>query len=51
MASMDDKLCLPENVSLPEAKAIVKKYISDNPKDIDLPGAYLTYFALSTAFP
>jgi hypothetical protein len=51
IVSMEDKLCLPESVSLPKAKSIVSKYLSENPKSIYLPGAYLTYLALSTAFP
>jgi hypothetical protein len=43
--SMEDKLCLPDNVTFPYEKSIVEKYLSDHPKSLYLPGVYLTYLA------
>ena|SRR5215469_14593315 len=51
MASMRNKVCLPEDVSLPKARAVVERYIAAIPKNARLPGAYIAYTALNKQYP
>jgi Rap1a immunity proteins len=49
--SMYDKVCLPETITFSKEKHIVTKYFADHQNILLMPAVYLTYLALSEAFP
>src|SRR5262249_50687891 len=49
--SMYYKVCLPDNMTFASEKLVVMKYLAYHQKRLFMPAVYLTYLALSQAFP
>ncbi|MDB4223911.1 Rap1a/Tai family immunity protein [Granulosicoccus sp.] len=47
----DDKLCMPDGVTVEQLIKVVEKYMVDNPAKMHWPGAYFVEFAMLGAFP
>jgi hypothetical protein len=50
-ALKEGHICLKENISSGQLKAVAKKYLNDHPEELHLAAASLIIFSLKKAFP
>ena len=47
----ENYICIPDRVKVPQLKAVVRKFLEDNPADLEMPASALVLGALENTFP